>query len=112
MIANHPISFVSNHLGFYKTSNKYIYLAHTNIEIKEQKLCESKRTVNIGNDVWIGNNVTIMAGINIGDGAVIGACTLVTKDVPLYAIVGGVPAKIIKYRFSEEIIVKLLEIKW
>jgi len=66
----------------------------------------------IGNDVWVGENSTIMSGVKIGDGSVIGCSSLVTKDVPPYAIVGGNPAKIIKYRFSEEIIEKLLTIKW
>lgn len=66
----------------------------------------------IGNDVWIGCNVTILRGVTIGDGAIIGANALVNKDVPPYAIVAGVPAKIIKYRFNSEIIDKLLNIKW
>lgn len=66
----------------------------------------------IGNDVWIGENTTIMSGVKIGDGSVIGCSSLVTKDVPPYAIVGGNPAKIIKYRFSEEIIEMLLSVKW
>lgn len=71
----------------------------------------SKRTV-IGNDVWIGNGVTILNGIHVGDGAVIAAGAVVTKDVPPYAIVAGVPAKIIRYRFDSEDIHKLLSIKW
>ena len=66
----------------------------------------------IGNDVWIGTRVTIMGGINVGDGAVIGAGAIVTKDVPPYAVVAGVHARVIKYRFSQEIIDKLLELKW
>ncbi len=66
----------------------------------------------IGNDVWIGSDVLIMGGINVGDGAVLAAGTVVTKDVPPYAIVGGVPAKVIKYRFDEETIKELLELKW
>ena len=71
-----------------------------------------KRQIIIGNDVTIGANVTIMGGATIGNGAVIGANSLVTKDIPPYAIVGGNPAKIIKYRFEDEIIEKLNEIKW
>lgn len=70
-----------------------------------------KRTI-IGSDVWIGGKATIMQGIRIGDGAVIGAGAVVTKDVPPYAIVGGVPAKIIKYRFNQQLIQKLSKIKW
>lgn len=70
------------------------------------------KRVTVGNDVWIGTGVMIMGGVNIGDGSVIGAGAVVTKDVPPYAVVGGVPAKIIKYRFSDEVISHLLEIKW
>ena len=66
----------------------------------------------IENDVWIGANSVIMPGVKIGNGAIIGANAVVTKDVPDYAIVGGVPAKIIKYRFDEKTISSLLELKW
>jgi acetyltransferase-like isoleucine patch superfamily enzyme len=66
----------------------------------------------IGNDVWIGNNVIIMSGINIGDGAVIAAGAVVTKDVAPYQIVGGVPAKEIRYRFDQGTIISLLESEW
>lgn len=66
----------------------------------------------IGNDVWIGANSTICRGVYIGDGAVIGANSIVTKNVPPYAIVAGCPAKLIKYRFSKNIIDELLDIKW
>ena len=68
--------------------------------------------VTIGNDVWIGYNVTIMSGVTIGDGAVIAANSHVVKNVEPYTIVGGNPAKHIKYRFTPEQIEKLLEIKW
>jgi len=66
----------------------------------------------IGNDVWIGINATILRGVTIGDGAVIAAGSVVTKNVEPYAIYGGIPAKLIRFRFDEEIINSLLEIKW
>lgn len=69
-------------------------------------------TTIVGNDVWIGHSAYILPGITIGDGAVIGTKSVVTKDVPPYAIVGGNPAKLIRYRFNEEIIEKFLKIKW
>lgn len=72
----------------------------------------SKGDINIGNDVWIGTNAIILSGVNIGDGAIIGAGSVVTKDIPAYAVVVGVPAKIIKYRFDDESIEQLLKTKW
>jgi serine acetyltransferase len=66
----------------------------------------------IGNDVYIGYNVTILSGVTIGDGAVVGACSVLTEDVPPYAIVAGNPARLIRYRFKEESIQKLLKIRW
>ena len=72
----------------------------------------SKGDVNIGNDVWIGDNVTIMSGVTVGDGAVIANNSHVVKNVEPYSLVGGNPAKQIKYRFTSEQIDKLLEIKW
>ena len=66
----------------------------------------------IGNDVWIASGANILRKVKVGDGAVIGAGAIVTKDVPPYAIVTGVPAKVVKYRFPEETIEKLLKIKW
>lgn len=73
---------------------------------------ETKRDTVIGNDVWIGTEAIIMPGVKIGDGAVIGTRSVVTKDVEPYTIVGGNPAKVIKKRFSDSDIEKLLEIKW
>lgn len=69
-------------------------------------------SVHIGNDVWIAAGSHVLRGVTIGDGAVIAANAVVTKDVPPYAIVGGVPAKLIKYRFNEEIIKELENLKW
>ena len=66
----------------------------------------------VGNDVWIGQDVTVLPGVHIGDGAIIGARAVVTKDVPPYTIVGGVPAKPIRKRFSDEDIAALMALKW
>lgn len=73
---------------------------------------EEPEGITIGNDVWIGNDVLFKKGLTIGDGAVVAANSVVTKDVPPYAVVGGVPAKILKYRFSDSIRQKLLELEW
>ena len=73
---------------------------------------DHKGDIVIGNDVWIGYEAVVMAGVTIGDGAIIGARAVVTKDVPPYTIVGGVPARDIRRRFSDDVIARLLELKW
>ena len=78
----------------------------------ECQLFDGERKVVVGNDVWIGCRAVIMGGVRIGDGAIVASGAVVTKDVPPYAIVGGVPAKIIRYRFDETTIRALLELRW
>lgn len=78
----------------------------------EGKSYPTKGDTEIGNDVWIGFDATIMPGIKIADGAIIGSKSVVTKDVEPYSIVGGNPAKLIRKRFSEEKIAELMEMKW
>lgn len=73
---------------------------------------EASIKTKIGNDVWIGANAMVIEGVEIGDGAVIGAGAIVTKSVPPYAIVVGAPAKVIRFRFAPETIEKLIELKW
>jgi virginiamycin A acetyltransferase len=73
---------------------------------------DDKGDIIIGNDVWIGYEAVIMAGVHIGDGAIIGARAVVTKDVPPYTIVGGTPAKEIRKRFDEDVVKKLLRLQW
>jgi acetyltransferase-like isoleucine patch superfamily enzyme len=68
--------------------------------------------VKIGSDVWIGYGVTILGGVMIGDGSILGAGALIRKDVPPYAVIGGVPARVIRYRFSVDQIKALLRIRW
>lgn len=71
-----------------------------------------KGPVVIGNGVWVGDSVVILPGVTIGDGAVVGAGSIVTKSIPAYAIAVGNPAKVIKYRFSQDVIAELLPLKW
>lgn len=100
--ARHPTNWLSTHPFFCSIEeNSY-----------SKPYPEEEVTLQIGNDVWIGDNVVIMGGITIGDGAVIGAGAVVTKDVEPYQIVGGVPAKHIRYRFENEIVSKLLDMRW
>jgi len=73
---------------------------------------DNKGDIIVGNDVWIGYEAIIMSGVTIGDGAIIGTRSLVTKDVPPYTVVGGIPAKTIKKRFSDEIISEMLLLRW
>ncbi|SCH02904.1 Streptogramin A acetyltransferase [uncultured Clostridium sp.] len=69
-------------------------------------------TTTVGNDVWIGCNVVVLPGVTIGDGAVVAAGSIVSKDIPAYAIVAGVPARVIKYRWDEKTIERVSELKW
>ena len=112
---NHPTSkYISTHPIFY-TNKDYsglifehnnVYQEYSYTDNSEKYFCE------IGNDVWIGEDVKIINGVSIGDGAIIAAGAIVSRNVPPYAIVGGVPAKLIRYRFSEEDIAYLTEFKW
>ncbi len=79
---------------------------------KEKTFKGEVGNIKIGNDVWIGNHVKIMDGVTIGDGAVVGAGALVVKDTPPYSICAGVPARVIRYRFDEETVKRLEELKW
>lgn len=112
---NHPIDSVSTWPGFYYDTTselKYsFYKGDPEIEIF-RTVGGGRFLVEIGNDVWIGSHVLIMDGVRIGDGAIIAAGAVVTKDVEPYAIYGGVPARLIKYRFPKETIDVLLKLKW
>ena len=103
----HPTCYLSPHSIFYKNAPWSLHP-----EWVKETDAEIGKITHIGNDVWIGAKVTIMDGVSIGDGAIVAAGSVVVKDVPPYAIVGGAPAKVIKYRFPEEMIERLLEIKW
>lgn len=103
---NHPTDWMSTHpfqWGKDPFESKPVSL---------RKFKKQNSSIEIGNDVWIGSNVTILPGVKIHDGAIVAAGAVVSKDVPPYSIVGGVPAKVIRYRFSELQINSLLSIKW
>lgn len=102
---SHPVDKVSTSPVFYSGKNIF----NKNFSAID---VEASKPVTIGNDVWIGEGVFIKDGVAIGDGAIVGAHSVVTHDVPAYAVVVGAPATIIRYRFSDEQIRKLLELKW
>ena len=90
-----------------------IFFEEWELDVKEiASAWDNKGNIIIGNDVWIGFEAIILSGVTIGDGAIIGTRAVVTKDVPPYTIVGGVPAKPIRKRFSDYVISELLKLQW
>lgn len=114
IFGTHPTNRLSTHPGFYskncifpaRYAKKTVFKEH---EYTDEAHCFQAE---IGNDVWIGASVSILQGVKIGDGAVVGACSLITKDIEPYAIYAGTPAKKIGSRFDEETVAKLLDEKW
>lgn len=108
----HPLAnCISTHPFFYSSdSHSFSYVDE--VKFSELLSDDQGNCLTVGNDVWIGDNVLIKGGISIGDGAVIAMGAVVTKDVLPYSIVGGVPAKVIKYRFDKTDIEHLLGLKW
>lgn len=109
-LGRHPINYLSTHPVFY-SANNHLGISFIGSDLKIDTFDEFLPVV-IGADVWIGARAIILDGIEIGHGAIIAAGAVVTKNVPPYAIVGGVPAKLIKFRFSEAVINELLINKW
>ena len=108
----HPSSvFVSTSPSFFSTLDQNGQAFVSTNKFKET-LSVGEFYAIIGNDVWIGSNVLIRGGVTVGDGAIIAMGAVITKDVPPYAIVGGVPAKVIKYRFNQSQITSLLALQW
>ncbi len=102
----HPTNFVTTSPVFYSTRKQ------CGISFTETSRYDEQLQTTIGNDVWIGARVFVRDGVKIGDGALIAAGAVVVADVPDYAIMGGVPARVIRYRFPEEVVRQLLEIQW
>lgn len=113
VVGNHPTSeWVSTHPAFFSTS-KQCGLSFTDRQLfEEKKYADNSWYLLIGNDVWIGDNVTILPGVSIGDGSIIAAGSVVTKDVEPFSIIGGNPAKLIRQRFTNDEIMFLEDLRW
>ena len=115
IVGSHPIrEFVSMHPAFFSVRNQagVSYVEHNKFQELKFVDAAEKVIVKIGNDVWIGSGASILQGITVGDGAVVAAGAVVVNNVPPFAIVAGIPAKIIKYRFKEQEIRCIQSLKW
>lgn len=105
-LGKHPTNFLSTHPVFYSVKRSQ------GITFSKRQVITELPTTYVGNDVWIGSNAIILDGVTVGNGSIIGAGAVVTKDAPSYAILGGVPARIIRYRFSNDVIEALEKWQW
>lgn len=115
VVGIHPTNEVASiHPAFYSTTQQwgFTYIKEPCFEVNHRIDKNRSISFRIGNDVWVGEGVRLLEGVKIGDGAIVAAGAVVVKDVEPYSIVGGVPAKHIKYRFDEETRRKLLELRW
>jgi acetyltransferase-like isoleucine patch superfamily enzyme len=108
---NHPSNWLSIH-EFQYHPKSFDWVEEYNDFSRLERTPDMFAHVTVGNDVWTGHNVNVMAGVSVGDGAIIAAGSVVTKDVPPYAIVAGVPATIKRFRFPERTIERLLRAQW
>ncbi len=122
VVLNHTVEYISTHGCFYASQEMTPVLPKSHLAkpgddwyfpgVVPKRGAHKARRITIGNDVWLGKNVIITNGANIGDGVIAGAGAVITKDVPDYAIVGGVPAKLIRWRYTKDQVRRLKEIAW
>ena len=105
-LAEHPESYVSTHPYFYR------FLPHIGYDLVPEDQHQDLIRTTLGHDVWIGHGAIIKGGVSIGHGAIVGAGSIVTRDVPPYAVVVGVPARLLRYRFEQSTISALLTSRW
>lgn len=105
-LADHPDHFVSTHPYFYRA------LPHIGFDLVPEDAHQDLTKTTLGHDVWIGHGAIVKGGVNIGHGAIVGAGSVVTRDVPPYAVVAGVPARVLRYRFDQTTIDALLASRW
>lgn len=113
--SNHPLEHISTSPVFYKTQSKQdtiIKVNNKSVFNNEKLMSNESFSVIIGNDCWIGDNVLIKGGLTVGTGSVIGFGSVVTHDVPPFSIVCGNPAKVLRYRFDDETIKRIIESEW
>jgi len=112
-VAEHPTDWLSSHPFAYDGVQSFdLHEEWSRFTNPKERYTGNKGATTIGHDVWIGRNVVVRQGINIGPGAIVGAGSFVNRDVPPYAVVGGAPARVLRYRFPEELISRLLAIQW
>ncbi len=112
-LSNHPTTFLSTHIFSHANRDRRFRDDPVFLGMKSEESFENRKLrTSIGNDVWIGAGSIIVRGVSIGDGAIVAAGAVVAKDVPPYAIVGGVPARVIKFRFDAPTIERLIRVQW
>jgi len=112
LVADHPYDFVTTYPMFHNFTSLTNQIELIKSSGTKTKMDNFDIGINVGSDVWIGHGASVLPGVNVGHGAVIGAFSVVAKDIPPYAIVVGNPAKVIKYRFNPEQIERLLNLRW
>jgi acetyltransferase-like isoleucine patch superfamily enzyme len=105
-LGRHPTNWISSHPVFYSI------LGQVSVCYSDKNYFDELPRTKVGSDVWIGARAIVLDGVTVGDGAIIAAGAIVTKDVAPYAIVGGVPAKLIRYRFDKQVVEELIRLKW